>query len=156
MIVEIDQHEWHPRLKSLYAYWRSKHPADGLPRKRDIDPVEIGPLLNNVFLLSVERDPLRFRYRLLGSAIATVSRANVTGRYMDEVYPDAHEKPSYSDYIACTRDAAVRYYRGNTMFDPHFNFLSTDRLLLPVTEETGSVDFILGGAVYRDAAGAEI
>lgn len=156
MIAEIDRDAWHPNLRRLHDYWRSKRPVTGLPRRRDIDPVEIGPLLNYVLLLSVERDPLRFRYRLIGSAIADVSRPNVTGRYMDEVYPDIREKESYLDYVACCEQAAVRYYRGSSMFDPDFNFLSTDRILLPVTEESGSVDYILGGAIHRDASGTEI
>ena len=36
------------------------------------------------------------------------------------------------------------------MFNPDFNFLVTERLLLPVTEGAGKVDFILGAALYED------
>jgi len=156
MLADVEQLVWHPKLRSLHDYWCSKRAPAGLPRKRDIDPVEIGSLLNNVFLVSVERDPVRFRYRLIGSAIIDVSRANMTGRTMDEAYPGIREKVTYLDYLACTEQASVRYYRGHTMFDPDFAFLTTDRILLPVTEDSGAVDFILGGAIHRDASGTEI
>lgn len=156
MAVTLDRNVWHQRIRSLHDYWESKRPPNGLPRRRDIDPVEIGPLLNYIYMLSVERDPPRFRYRLVGSAVADVSRANVTGRYMDEVYPDIREKATYADYLVCSEQAVARYYRGPAMFDPDFSFLTTERLLLPVTEDSGSVDHILGIAVHRDAAGKEI
>lgn len=156
MTGEIDPLDWHPKLKALHDYWLSKRPAGGLPRRMDIDPADIAPLLGNVFLVSVERDPIRLRYRLLGSSIIEVSRANMTGRYMDEAYLGSERKPSYADYVACVERAAVRYYRGKAMFDPDFDFLGSDRLLLPVTETEGSVDYILGGVIYRDAAGVEI
>ena len=156
MIGEIDRTAWHPKLQRLYDYWRSKCPAEGLPRKSDIDPVEIGPLLHDVFLVAVERPPLRFRFRLLGSGITSVSRPNVIGRTMDEVYPDVREKASYRDYVICSEEAEVRHYRGATMFNPDFNFLVTERLLLPVTEGAGTVDFILGAALYEDMTGKVI
>ena len=156
MTGEIDRTAWHPKLQRLYDYWRSKRPAEGLPRKSDIDPVEIGPLLHDVFLVAVERPPLRFRFRLLGSGITSVSRPNVIGRTMDEVYPDVREKESYRDYVICSEAAEVRHYRGATMFNLDFNFLVTERLLLPVTEGSGKVDFILGAALYEDMAGKVI
>ena len=89
MTGEMDRHQ---KLQRLYDYWRSKCPPQGLPRKSDIDPVEIGPLLHDVFLVAVERPPLRFRFRLLGAGITSVSRPNVVGRSMDEVYHDVREK----------------------------------------------------------------
>lgn len=156
MFADVEQLVWHPKLRSLHDYWRSKRASAGLPRKRDIDPAEIGSLLNNVFLVSVERDPIRFRYRLLGSAIIGVSRANMTGRTMDEAYPGIREKATYLDYLACTEQASVRYYRGHAMFDPDFAFLTTDRILLPMTDGSGAVDFILGGAIHRNGSGVEI
>lgn len=156
MVGESDRTAWHPKLQRLYDYWRSKCPAEGLPLKSDIDPVEIGPLLHDIFLVAVERAPLRFRFRLLGSGISTMSRPNIIGRTMDEVYPDVREKLSYQDYVTCSEQAEVRHYRGATMFNPDFNFLVTERLLLPVTEGGGKVDFILGAAVYEDTSGKVI
>ncbi len=156
MIGEIDRAAWNPKLQRLYDYWRSKCPAEALPRKSDIDPVEIGPLLHDVFLVAVEREPLRFRFRLLGSGITTVSRPNVLGRTMDEVYPDVREKLTYQDYVICSETAAVRHYRGPTMFNPDFSFLATERLLPPVTDGDRDVDFILGAAVYEDMSGKVI
>jgi hypothetical protein len=80
----------------------------------------------------------------------------MTGRTMDEDYPGIREKATDLDCLACTEQAYVRHHRGRTNFDPDFAFLTSDRILQPVTEESGTVDLILGGAIHCDASGAEI
>jgi hypothetical protein len=52
-------------------YWDSKRAGRRMPARRDIEPTEILDLLPYVVLIDVERDPLDFRYRLVGTAVAT-------------------------------------------------------------------------------------
>src|SRR5277367_4446374 len=57
-----------PRLRRLHDYWRSAHPTGGgLPGRQHLDPCDIAPLLRWIWMMDVHRDPLRFRYRLLGT-----------------------------------------------------------------------------------------
>src|SRR5688572_27444072 len=73
------------RVHRLHEYWRSKAGAQGsVPRRRDIDPTELPDLLPNLMLLDVERNPLRFRYRLVGTRIVDFSYRDFTGTYLDE------------------------------------------------------------------------
>jgi hypothetical protein len=73
------------RVHRLHEYWRSKAGADGaVPRRRDIDPIDLPDLLPNLMLLDVERDPLRFRYRLVGTRVVDFSYHDFTGTYLDE------------------------------------------------------------------------
>jgi len=51
-------------------YWDSKRAGRRMPARRDIEPTEILDLLPYVVLIDVERDPLDFRYRLVGTAVA--------------------------------------------------------------------------------------
>ena len=51
-------------------YWDSKRGARRMPARRDIEPTEILDLLPYVVLIDVEREPLDFRYRLVGTAVA--------------------------------------------------------------------------------------
>ena len=68
------------RVQRLHEYWRAKSGADDpVPRRRDIDPVELPDLLPNLMLVDVERNPLRFRYRLVGTRVVDFSYHDFTG-----------------------------------------------------------------------------
>jgi len=51
-------------------YWDSKRAGRRMPARRDIEPTEILELLPYVVLIDVERSPVDFRYRLMGTAVA--------------------------------------------------------------------------------------
>lgn len=73
------------RVRRLHEYWRAKAETRGsVPQRRDIDPIELPDLLPNLLLLDVEADPLRFRYRLVGTRIVDFSYHDFTGTYLDE------------------------------------------------------------------------
>jgi hypothetical protein len=71
------------RVKEFHRYWRSKS-ADGLPPRRAIDPVEIPRLLPYLVIADIEREPLRIRYRLVGTRVAEANGSDFTNRYLDE------------------------------------------------------------------------
>ena len=51
-------------------YWDCKRDGRRMPARRDIEPTEIMELLPYVVLIDVERNPVDFRYRLMGTAVA--------------------------------------------------------------------------------------
>ncbi|WP_159460380.1 PAS domain-containing protein [Tistlia consotensis] len=70
------------------AHWRDGRP----PRRADVLPEELGRLLAQVFLIEVEPETGRLRYRLIGTGIAAGIGYDSTGRYLDEVsagFPEA-------------------------------------------------------------------
>ncbi|WP_417514794.1 PAS domain-containing protein [Minwuia sp.] len=77
--------DFHEEIRAIHEYWCSKRVCDRIPDRSDVDPVvEIPRLLGNVWLLDVETDPRRFRYRLLGSNLTSASTRPKTGSYLDE------------------------------------------------------------------------
>jgi len=58
-----------------------------MPRRGDLDPIEIPLLLPNIMLVDVE-EPRRFRYRLIGTDCTQSHGFDATGRYLDEVLRD--------------------------------------------------------------------
>lgn len=108
------------RVHRLHEYWRSKAGADGsVPQRRDIDPTDLPDLLPNLMLVDVERDPLRFRYRLVGTRVVDFSYHDFTGTYLDEAgwgevdgftraYADAvtERKPTCGFYVWQLRSGA--------------------------------------------------
>jgi len=108
------------RVHRLHKYWRSKAGAQGsVPRRSDIDPTELPDLLPNLMLVDVERNPLRFRYRLVGTRIVDFAYHDFTGMYLDEAgwkevegftraYTDAvtERKPTAGFYVWELRSGA--------------------------------------------------
>ena len=55
-------------LHGLWSYWTARCGARLMPRRADIDPVDIPLLLPHLLLLETDEQK-RFRYRLVGTAI---------------------------------------------------------------------------------------
>lgn len=63
-----------------------------MPGKEFLDPLRLRFLLGSLSLLEVQREPLRFRYRLVGTDIVHRLGMELTGRWLDE-HPDPHMRP---------------------------------------------------------------
>ena len=75
-------------IRSAYNFWKVRtNPEDGLPRREELDPLELGPgTLPHIVLLDIERTPeLRFRYSLVGGHVEEIFGENYAGRYLDEM-----------------------------------------------------------------------
>lgn len=74
----------HPFFQPALQYWQSLT-GQGLPTRRDIDPVDIPDLLANVMLLDVLNDGADFRYRLAGTAVEHNFGASIKGLVLSEI-----------------------------------------------------------------------
>src|SRR5262245_46601200 len=74
-----------PRMFELYDYWLGLRHGHAMPSRADIDPVRIPRHLQNLLLVDVLHDPLRFRYRLIGTRVVDATGEDRTGRFFDEV-----------------------------------------------------------------------
>lgn len=73
-------------LMAAFDYWARQSAGRLLPRRRDIDPVDIPNLLSILMLVEVLPSG-RYRYRLIGTENADAFGMNATGRHLDEVLP---------------------------------------------------------------------
>jgi hypothetical protein len=144
----IAQHH-HPQVRELYAYWDAKRRGRRMAARADIDPGEIAKLLPHLLLIDVEREPLRFRCRLAGTAAHDLREGRtireLTGRYLDEIdfaTPEMQAKKLIPPRVVATREpelAAARYTYHGTKTD---NFWS---LFLPLSNDDAEVHMILVG-----------
>lgn len=100
-----DEH-WHTEVQTVFRYWRERHPANGLPGRQHIDPLDVVSLLPGIWLLDVQREPFRLRYRLVGTRVTESIGREVTGLWMDEAHPDASSVPGYFDRYRSVVDSA--------------------------------------------------
>lgn len=93
-IASIRERIRHPDLQRLYDYWHSRRGARRYPARSDLDPVEFSFALGNVTLIDVLYEPLRFRFRLMGSLMAQRVGQDLTGKAVDDL-----PNPSYRDLL---------------------------------------------------------
>src|SRR6266404_7493121 len=128
-------------LLQLIAYWQEKRGPSFAPARKSIDPLDLGYVLGDVALMEVERDPLRFRYRLHGSNLATRSHADMTGRSIEEI--------ADPDFRATLRDILTEVCQSRAPWFARANRVWADgpgdfeAAVLPLSEDGESVTMIL-------------
>lgn len=75
-----------PYLRALYDYWNSLRGDRVAPDADDIDALDIPrTALPYVILVDLEQNPLRARYRLVGTHGTQAAGWDYTGKYVDEL-----------------------------------------------------------------------
>jgi PAS domain len=138
-----------PKIRALHAYWRSIHPpAGGLPGRQHFDPIDIPALLPWLWLIDVQREPLRFKHRLVGTEHVRVMKRDPTGQWLDQAYPLFVESETYPQFVAAS-DGQSGYRRGQPLFHLPREFLSMEHLLLPLAQDGVTVGMILAITIYH-------
>lgn len=142
----------HEPLRRLLAYWRAKKGDRPVPTRADIDPAEIKPLLPHVGLVDVERAPLRFRYRLAGTEIARGYGLELTGRYLDEMDLDDHQRQIVEEYTraAETGEPSCSIMEYSRKDGRHIRY---ERMVLPLSSDGKAIDMLIGGCIFDVAFG---
>ena len=132
-----------PDLTALYVFWARKCAGRVMPRRGDIDPAEIPALLPLVFLVEIHR-PLRFRFRLVGSAICGRWGRDHTGTWLDELECDGEQTKILQEYAAVAETGTPRL-DVEEFINEHGRYLHYRRLLLPLSEDGRTPDMLFGG-----------
>jgi hypothetical protein len=135
-----------PRFGEFYQYWRSRAPAEGgLPGRQHIDPVEIPHLLPGIVLFDVVHDGtrLRFRWRLIGTAVVDAVGTDYTGRFIDEVIITAGSYEVLHDVLSgIVRTKQPHFWRTHIRASVR-NFRWLQRLALPLARDGEIVDMLI-------------
>ncbi|MBS4047273.1 MAG: PAS domain-containing protein [Alphaproteobacteria bacterium] len=80
-------------VRHFLELWQAAHVDGRAPGKSFLDPLRLRFLLGSLSLLEVQREePLRFRYRLVGTDIVQRLGHELTGKFLDE-HPDPLLRP---------------------------------------------------------------
>ena len=141
-----------PMNETLLAYWRAQAGAKSIPSRGDIDPfIDLAHIVQHLFLVDVEPQPLRFRFRLVGTEVADHVGKDMTGKYLDELVEYdaqyARVKPDYETTAKFRRETVslVRFLTKDRK-----RSINYERLLLPLSENGRSVNMILGACSPLD------
>lgn len=130
-------------LHGLWSYWTVRCGTRRMPRRADIDPVDIPLLLPHLLLLETDEQK-RFRYRLVGTAIVETYGEELTGRFVDELFTPARRALAMRHYalaFGSARPIAAR----NRYTNVRGAELIASRILLPLSEDGVNVSMLLIG-----------
>jgi hypothetical protein len=134
-------------LQQLYDYWQEKRAGRIFPARRDLAPIEFQFVLGNVVLIDVTHDPLRFRFRLVGTNIVYHEGIDPTGLYLDELPLVEGRQVLDSAYrhVVAAREP-VRNIRERILDGRTRRF---EALLLPLSSDDKTVDMIMIGLWFH-------
>jgi hypothetical protein len=137
----------HDDLWQFLAFWRAKA-ATGLPRRRQIDPLEIARLLPRVLLLDVEADD--FRFSLVGEEIAA-RYGQIKGRSLRELMSGSDLELTLEEHRQCVSRRLPVYSQNSVQSASLGDRQVYQRLLTPFAGDGDAVTCLAGIMAFRAA-----
>jgi hypothetical protein len=137
-------------LAAVEAYWWAIKPADGLPGRRHVDPLDLPRALPWLFLIDVVPQSdggRRYRFRLIGTGLVEKFQRDSTGRFVDELYGGDdldRMNAGFGEAIHARRPLTAE----RQMPVAGREFLRFRRLLCPLANDGQSVDMLMGAHAY--------
>jgi hypothetical protein len=115
------------------------------------DAVPVPDLVPDLWVLDVQRAPLRLRYRGCGARIVAALGHDPTGRWLDEVHPKANEPNYYDRYRIMVEQGVATWRKGTPAFwDVKSGVL--ENLIVPLASDGRTVDRLVAMTVLYDGA----
>jgi hypothetical protein len=129
-------------------YWRKKRNGRAMPRRSDIDPFELRSILPHLQITEVIGGGIRFRYRLVGTAIVEAFGAEFTGKFIDELVSGQRDSFVHSCYRAVCASRRAAFVRSKYVTIKDVD-LTANRVLLPLSQDQTGIDQILGALTFE-------
>lgn len=136
------------RQAQALAYWQSKRVNGAIPSYKAFDPVDIPELLPFVVVLDVIREPLDFRYRLIGDEVRIHMDRNLVGLGMREAGLQTEEGPIFRHAREVAENGEPRYYAVDCVAFGRYQ-VCQQGLSLPFTVNGEQVDKLISILSYR-------
>lgn len=118
-----------------------------MPRRADIDPIEIPSLLPHVSLISVEHTPFRLFYRLIGTHITEAVGRDSTGRYFGEVYEGEILTNMVRRFSTVVQSKTPARFMARAIFAGK-DYRHYETVHLPLSDDGQTVNMILAGVQF--------
>jgi hypothetical protein len=147
-LAALEQRLRSKRLRQLLQQWGSWRQGRELPSRADVAPEQLKYILGGIVLLDVLREPLRFRYRLMGAALAARRGHDLTGKLLDD-NPDPELRAGLNKLntlVVETRLPQTAEYR----IQGEGRLYNYDALNMPLSADGETIDMIISGSAYTD------
>lgn len=129
------------KLVAAYSYWESKRRGGLLPSRKDIDVIDLRPVIGKTHIVDVaQENPASFQFRLFGSSVPDVLNQS-SEKSLGDVVSKALQKSVIEDYTAVCFTGTPAYHHVAAMLD--FVVHSYARLILPLADDGRRVDKLI-------------
>jgi len=139
-------------LREALALWQDKSANRAFPARADFSIEDLFPFMGHIALIDVERDPWRYRFRLVGTEIAQILGRDSTGSYLDDIYgAAAFENATRSIVHILEHRQPVRGF--GDLSHAEKGYINIEVLDAPLSADGQNIDMILKIVVqakYRD------
>lgn len=146
----------HWKVAALWDYWSGIARALGrVPRRADIDPIDIPKLLANLWIVDFDPGTLRFRHRLIGTAVTRARNSDATGDFVDSEIPDLPQTKVGRELESVVRECRPVWSKAPPPASalPLHDVAEIERLSVPLAAESGEVEMVLSVSVFRMRTG---
>lgn len=137
------------RLHRLFDYWNRLRAGRRYPARADIDPLDLGPMLANVFLVDVLDGP-RFRFRVTGTAVDEIHAQTLTGKEPRDIRTPEVAELVEAQYRTVLEEGTPRCDH-LVLHGSDGSYWHYERLILPLSSDGAKIDMFLCG-IHRGAA----
>jgi hypothetical protein len=139
-----------PEIRAFHAYWDGKRDGRLMPRRADIDPIEMKPWLTTIQLVDVSENPRRLQYRLLGQDQVEARGFNATGLSVDEGFICSSKEYALANYSLAI-DNKTMVFDWSPVPYPSGALVEQQTIFLPLSSNGVDVDKVITfSVVFRE------
>jgi hypothetical protein len=131
------------RLSQFLDAWLAMRGEHRMPRRRDVDPQLITPLLPYVWIYRWLADEGTFRCELAGESIHDAWRGPIMGRTIDTMFSQSDFEAMRQRWLAILQGPAVMYGRQGSG-----SHKLAERLICPISDDTRRAAAVFGISIY--------
>ncbi|MBL8672313.1 MAG: PAS domain-containing protein [Alphaproteobacteria bacterium] len=143
-----------PETARVHAIWDELRGGQPVPLRAALDPQALKPYLPGIVIVGVQRDPVDFYYRLIGTLAVTARGGDDTWLRVADAYFAPSMENTIGNYEYVRRSGGTLYIADPAM--PERSRLTpAEVLFLPFSLRGDGVDRILAYGHYREIARAD-
>lgn len=136
-----------PCYGELLELWRARAGTRSMPLRSDITPRDLKNVLRNILVMErVSRDPSRYKFRLVGTAIQRTV-GDPTGKMIDEVVPPEH-LPRWVGCGDLILDGGLPMRFIGRVHLEGKEYLDAENLYVPLAGDKGEPTYVMGLCRY--------
>jgi hypothetical protein len=144
----IDRTHWHPRCAAFTAYVEGLATPGRLPTRGMFEPTAIYRVLPNVWIVDVQRDPLRFAVRLAGTKVVEALGRDLTGVSFAQAFPGLDPARDLERFATSVATRRGTWRRGRPFFDVGQAWAEVEDVVMPFAADGSTVDMLYCCAVF--------
>lgn len=136
-----------PNLQRFLYDWHNWRGERAFPARADIDPLKLRYILGNLSVIDVLRDPLRFFFRIQGTASVDRTSFDLTGKMLDAL-PNETLRNIMHNNLALTLEKRAPFLIFHESMSLYKAYGHLEVLVLPFSSDQDIIDMLVIATHY--------